>query len=153
METISCDVLVIGSGASGMTTATTARHFGSDVLVVEKEVVFGGTTARSGGWLWVPLNPLARQAGVSDSLARARNYIQHQAGNHFDETRVAAFLENAGPMVGFLAATPRWNSRSAKAIRIIIPTARAAWKRDDQSIACPLTVVNWAIIWIASLCR
>ena len=104
METISCDVLVIGSGAAGMTTAITARHFGSDVLVVEKEVVFGGTTARSGGWLWVPLNPLARQAGVSDSMARARNYIQHQAGNHFDETRVAAFLENAGPMVRFLAA-------------------------------------------------
>ena len=104
METVSCDVLVIGSGAAGMATAITANHFGCDVLVVEKEVVFGGTTARSGGWLWVPLNPLARQAGVSDSLARARSYIQHQAGNHFDETRVAAFLENAGPMVGFLAA-------------------------------------------------
>ncbi|MEO6781139.1 MAG: FAD-binding protein, partial [Bradyrhizobium sp.] len=43
METVSCDVLVIGSGAAGMTTAITASHFGSDVLVVEKEVVFGGT--------------------------------------------------------------------------------------------------------------
>ena len=120
---ISCDVLVIGSGASGMTTATTARHFGSDVLVVEKEVVFGGTTARSGGWLWVPLNPLARQAGVSNSLARARNYIQHQAGIISTKARVAAFLENAGPMVGFLAANTAVEFRSARAIRIIIPTA------------------------------
>jgi len=104
METVCCDALVIGSGAAGMATAIVANHFGSDVLVVEKEAVFGGTTARSGGWLWVPLNPLALEAGVSDSLASVRSYIEHQSGNHFDEARVAAFLENAGPMVGFLAA-------------------------------------------------
>ena len=102
MATVSCDVLVIGSGAAGRATAITANQFGCDVLVVEKEVVFGGTTARSGGWLWVPLNPLARQAGVSDSLARARSYIPHQAGNHCDERRVADVLENAGPTDGIL---------------------------------------------------
>jgi succinate dehydrogenase/fumarate reductase flavoprotein subunit len=102
MKTTACDVLVIGSGAAGMTTAITAHHAGADVLVVEKEAVFGGTTARSGGWLWVPGNPLAARAGVDDPIENARTYIQHEAGNHFDQARVSAFLDNAGAMVGFL---------------------------------------------------
>jgi succinate dehydrogenase/fumarate reductase flavoprotein subunit len=101
-ETAACDVLVIGSGAAGMTTAITAQHFGCDVLVVEKSAEFGGTTARSGGWLWVPGNPLAKRSGVEDSLEKATTYIRHEAGNHFDAGRVAAFLQNAGAMVSFL---------------------------------------------------
>src|SRR6187399_2619773 len=104
MEAIACDVLVIGSGAAGLTTAITAHHFGADVLVVEKASTFGGTTARSGGWLWVPGNPLASRVGVDDALEDAKTYIAHEAGNHFDEARVAAFLENAGTMIGFLEA-------------------------------------------------
>lgn len=104
MESTVCDVLVIGSGAAGMTTAITAQHLGADVLVVEKAAEFGGTTARSGGWLWVPGNPLASRAGVEGSLEKAKAYIQHEAGNHFDEARVGAFLASAGPMVDFLEA-------------------------------------------------
>ena len=107
METTTCDVLVIGSGAAGMTAAITAHHLGLDVLVVEKAAEFGGTTARSGGWLWVPGNPLAVRAGVDDPLEKARTYIQHEAGNQFDAARVGAFLENAGPMVDFLEANTR----------------------------------------------
>ncbi len=102
MEAIACDVLVIGSGAGGLTTAITAHHFGADVVVVEKASTFGGTTARSGGWLWVPGNSLASRAGVDDPLDHAKTYIQHAAGNHFDEARVNAFLDNAGAMVDFL---------------------------------------------------
>ena len=104
MEAIACDVLVIGSGAAGLTTAITAHHFGADVLVVEKASTFGGTTARSGGWLWVPGNSLASRAGVDDPIDHAKTYIQHAAGNHFDEARVNAFLDNAGAMVDFLEA-------------------------------------------------
>jgi succinate dehydrogenase/fumarate reductase flavoprotein subunit len=95
MEAVTCDVLVIGSGAAGLTTAITAHHFGADVLVVEKAATFGGTTARSGGWLWVPGNPLASRAGVDDPLEAAKTYIKHAAGNHFDEARVNALLDNA----------------------------------------------------------
>src|SRR5215471_16406343 len=104
MESIACDVLVIGSGAAGMTTAITAQHFGCDVLVVEKAAQFGGTTARSRGWLWVPGTPLAARSGVDDSIEQATTYIQHEAGNHFDAARVGAFLDNAGAMVSFLEA-------------------------------------------------
>ena len=58
-ESLSVDVLVVGTGASGMATAITAASQGLKVLVVEKEARFGGTTARSGGWLWIPGTRLA----------------------------------------------------------------------------------------------
>ena len=95
-ETYSCDLVVVGTGAGGLSAAVTARASGLDVLVVEKAPVFGGTTARSGGWLWVPGNRHAREAGFSDSTEEARTYLKHETGNHFDADRIDAFLE-AGP--------------------------------------------------------
>jgi succinate dehydrogenase/fumarate reductase flavoprotein subunit len=91
-----CDVLVVGSGAAGMAAAITARHRGLDVLIAEKEPQFGGTTARSGGWLWIPGTSLARAWGIVEEPEAARSYLRHQAGNSFDADRVDAFLK-AGP--------------------------------------------------------
>jgi succinate dehydrogenase/fumarate reductase flavoprotein subunit len=91
-----CDVLVVGSGAAGMAAAVTARHRGLDVLIVEKEPRFGGTTARSGGWLWIPGTSLARAFGICEAPDAARTYLRHEAGNNFDAARVDAFLA-AGP--------------------------------------------------------
>ena len=102
IQDVACDVLVIGSGASGLTTALVAHELGLKVLVVEKNPVFGGTTSRSGGWLWVPGNPLAQRHGVNDPIGQARTYIEHEAGRHFDAQRVDAFLAAAGPMVDFM---------------------------------------------------
>jgi succinate dehydrogenase/fumarate reductase flavoprotein subunit len=100
-RTALCDVLVVGSGAGGLAAAVTARRRGLDVLVVEKEPWFGGTTARSGGWLWIPGNPVSAREGLRDSREAARTYLQHEAGNHFDPERVDAFLENGPRMVEF----------------------------------------------------
>ena len=91
-----CDVLVVGSGAGGLSTAVSAAHRHQNVLVVEKEPVFGGTTARSGGWLWIPCNGPAQRAGVADSRDAAHQYLQHETGAQFDAERVDAFLD-AGP--------------------------------------------------------
>lgn len=96
IETYECDVLVAGSGCSGMSAAITARHRGLDVLVVEKEPRFGGTTARSGGWLWIPGTSLAKAYGIEETPEQARTYLRHEAGNNFDAARVDAFL-SAGP--------------------------------------------------------
>jgi succinate dehydrogenase/fumarate reductase flavoprotein subunit len=100
-STVTCDVLVIGSGAAGMATAITARHHGLDVLVVEKEAQFGGTTAISGGHLWIPANPVATREGITDSIEAARIYLAHEAGPRFDAERIDAFLENGPQMVAF----------------------------------------------------
>lgn len=97
-----CDLLVAGSGAGGMAAALAARHRGLDVVVAEKDRLFGGTTARSGGWLWVPGNPVAARAGVTDDVAAARDYLRHEAGNHFDADRVGALLAEGPRMVAFM---------------------------------------------------
>ena len=97
-----CDALVVGSGAGGLAAAVAAAKLGLDVLVVEKEPFFGGTTARSGGVLWLPCNPVSRAAGAADDTAEAaREYLRGQAGNFFDAERVDAFLENGPRMVEF----------------------------------------------------
>jgi len=95
-ETYECDVLVAGSGCSGMSAAITAASRGLNVLIVEKEPRFGGTTARSGGWLWIPGTSLAKAYGIAETPEQARTYLRHEAGNNFDAARVDAFL-TAGP--------------------------------------------------------
>jgi succinate dehydrogenase/fumarate reductase flavoprotein subunit len=98
---LSCDVLVVGSGAGGLSTAITARKCGLDVIVVEKDQYFGGTTAFSGGVLWIPGNRHARDAGVADSREAARTYLKHETGNHFDDAAIDAFLDVGPRMLDF----------------------------------------------------
>jgi succinate dehydrogenase/fumarate reductase flavoprotein subunit len=100
-ETYECDVLVIGSGASGMSAAVTAAAHNLKVLVIEKEPKFGGTTARSGGWLWIPGTSLAKAWGINEDPNLARTYLRHEAGNSFDSERVDAFVENGPKAVDF----------------------------------------------------
>ncbi|ACB34692.1 fumarate reductase/succinate dehydrogenase flavoprotein domain protein [Leptothrix cholodnii SP-6] len=96
-----CDLLVIGSGAGGLSAAVTAAWFGLDVVVVEKEPVLGGTTAWSGGWMWVPRNPLARAAGMAEDLAPVRAYLRHILGAQYDAARIEALLTHGPAMVQF----------------------------------------------------
>src|SRR4029453_19016626 len=71
------------------------------VLVIEKEPKFGGTTARSGGWLWIPGTSLAKAWGIHESPDLAKTYLRHEAKNNFDSERVDAFLENGPKAVDF----------------------------------------------------
>ncbi|SAL41835.1 3-oxosteroid 1-dehydrogenase [Caballeronia peredens] len=93
---LACDVLVIGSGAGGLSTAITAKKQGLDVIVIEKEEFFGGTTAFSGGVLWIPGNRHAKKAGIRDTREAAIEYLQGETGVMYDEAAVEAFLD-AGP--------------------------------------------------------
>jgi len=101
IPSLACDVLVVGAGAGGLSTAITAKKHGLDVIVVEKDECFGGTTAFSGGVLWIPGNHLARAAGVQDSREAARTYLQNEAGAFFDERDVEALLEHGPEMLEF----------------------------------------------------
>lgn len=99
-----CDLLVIGSGAAGMSAAITARILGLSVVVIEKEPWLGGTTALSGGWCWVPMSPVAIAAGVRDSRAAAMTYLLHETGAHADTARIETYLDEAPRMVSFFEA-------------------------------------------------
>lgn len=101
MRNTEFDVLVVGTGASGMSAAVTAAFEGLKVLVVEKAPVYGGTTARSGGWLWIPGTHLALEQGIHEPAGAARAYLEHEATTHFDGARVDAFIENGPKAIKF----------------------------------------------------
>jgi succinate dehydrogenase/fumarate reductase flavoprotein subunit len=98
---ITCDLVVVGSGAAGLATAITARKRDLDVIVLEKEPVFGGTTALSGGVLWIPLSKYGRQQNPADSVERVREYMMSETGNNYDAAAVECFIENGPRMVEF----------------------------------------------------
>jgi 3-oxosteroid 1-dehydrogenase len=75
------DLVVIGSGAAGLTAALTAAHHGAKVVVLERGHLWGGTSATSGGTIWIPNNHLIAPAGGEDNPADAFRYIRQLAGD------------------------------------------------------------------------
>ncbi|WP_396333601.1 FAD-dependent oxidoreductase [Burkholderia anthina] len=106
------DVVVVGSGAGAMTAALRAHDQGLSVLVVEKGAVYGGTTAVSGGGIWIPCNDQIAALGGSDSYDEAMTYLRDVVGEDFDAQRIDAYLENGPKMVAYLAkhAHTRFNA-------------------------------------------
>ncbi|MFO1195092.1 MAG: FAD-dependent oxidoreductase [Rhodoferax sp.] len=98
---VDCDLLVVGSGAGGLSAAVTAAHLGLRVILAEKEAEFGGTTAWSGGWMWIPRNPLAWAAGIREDPERPMAYLRREIGPQLDEARARAYLEHGPAMVSF----------------------------------------------------
>ena len=97
----SCDVLVVGSGAAGLAAAVTAAEHGLEVVVAEKEPFLGGTSAWSGGWLWIPRNPLALAEGMVEDAEQSRTYLRGELHTDSLDARMEAFLEQGPRMVEF----------------------------------------------------
>ncbi|RSS60417.1 3-oxosteroid 1-dehydrogenase [Streptomyces sp. WAC06614] len=98
------DVVVVGSGAAGMTAALTAAKRGLSVVVVEKAPTFGGSAARSGAGIWLPNNSVLRAAGVPDTPEKAAAYLAAVVGDGSSAARQAAFLANGPRMLDFVMA-------------------------------------------------
>ncbi len=95
------DLLVVGSG-TGMTAALAAHELGLSVLIVEKSSYVGGSTARSGGALWLPASPVLREAGADDTTERAAAYLDSVVAGSAPRQRSAAFLTHLSPTVELL---------------------------------------------------
>jgi 3-oxosteroid 1-dehydrogenase len=101
------DFVIVGSGAGSMCAALVLRAAGKRVLVLEKTDLVGGTTALSGGVLWIPANRFMREAGIDDSQEQAMAYLDAVVGDRDDmpaasRARRQAFVEQAPRMLDFL---------------------------------------------------
>jgi succinate dehydrogenase/fumarate reductase flavoprotein subunit len=96
------DAIMVGSGAAGLTAAISAARRGLHVLVVEKTHWFGGTTAISGGGIWIPGNHLAAASGLPDSVDAARAYVQALVGDKLRPDVLDAYLQAGPEMLQFL---------------------------------------------------
>jgi succinate dehydrogenase/fumarate reductase flavoprotein subunit len=98
------DVIVIGAGAGGMTTAAVAASEGLRVLVIEKTEFVGGTTAWSGGMVWIPVNGKMKQAGLHDSPSAAASYLVATVPESENADLRQAFLARGPEAVDYLEA-------------------------------------------------
>jgi len=99
---LTTDVLVLGSGGAALAAAVTAADAGRKVLVLERDTRLGGTSAISGGALWIPLSRQARAGGFSDSLDDVRTYLRHVLADTYRPDIIDVFLENAPKALAFL---------------------------------------------------
>jgi 3-oxosteroid 1-dehydrogenase len=103
------DFVVVGSGGGSMCAGLVMRSAGKSVLILEKTALVGGTTARSGGVMWIPNNPFMKRDGVEDSFEKASTYLEAVCGGQSDapgasRERRRTYLTEAPAMIGFLGS-------------------------------------------------
>src|SRR5689334_1448201 len=100
----SCDVVVVGAGGAGMTAAIAAARNGLDTLLIEKSAYFGGSTARSGGGVWIPGNYAIQKAGQVDpgDAEASKLYLDSIVGDVVPKIRRDTYLDRGGEVMDFL---------------------------------------------------
>ncbi|MCX0269902.1 3-oxosteroid 1-dehydrogenase [Nocardia zapadnayensis] len=98
------DVVVVGSGAAGMTAALTAAHNGLSVVILEKAPYYGGSTARSGGGVWIPGNKALRESGGPDDREEARRYLHSIIGDVVPAERIDTYIDRGAEAMDFVLA-------------------------------------------------
>lgn len=96
------DVVVVGSGAAGLTAATLAHDHGAKVLILERTDKIGGTTAVSGGGIWVPNNHHMDEVEASDSREEALNYCKALTMGRAEDGLIETFVDTAPVMLRYL---------------------------------------------------
>lgn len=102
MAEIECDVLIVGSGIGGITAAITAKLAGLEPLLIEKQHEIGGSSALSGGVLWLPNNPVMQRDGIADSREDALTYLANfvpEGDPGSTPARREAFVDNVASLV------------------------------------------------------
>ena len=113
--TESHDLVVVGTGVAAFAAAITAADAGLDVLMLESTDRWGGSSAMSGGGLWLPDNPLMRRAGAGDSREEALSYLEQTVGDAGPATsraRKEAFVDG---VAGFVDLAERHGVTFARA--------------------------------------
>lgn len=99
------DVVVVGAGGAGMTAALAAKKRGLETVLIEKSAYFGGSTARSGGGVWMPGNYALKEAGQADDLALSKQYLDAIVGDDVPKVRRDTYLERGAEVLDFVRDT------------------------------------------------
>ena len=102
------DVLVVGSGGGGLTAALAGEAFGLDALVIEKSPQFGGSTALSGGGIWVPGAPSQRKEGYVPDPDGVFDYLKRITDGLVSDKRLRQYVDTAPEMMEFLEKRSPW---------------------------------------------
>ncbi|OXR44469.1 3-oxosteroid 1-dehydrogenase [Nocardia cerradoensis] len=96
------DVVVVGSGAAGMTAALAAAHHGLRAVLIEKAAHYGGSTARSGGGVWIPGNKALKASGRPDDREEARRYLHSIIGDVVPEEKIDTYIDRGAEAFDFV---------------------------------------------------
>lgn len=130
------DLVVIGSGAAGLTAALAAAHRGARVAVLERAGAFGGTSAISGGGLWIPGNPLARELGFDDTTTEVEAYLRKLTVGLVAEDLIQSFVEFAPLAFSFLQEqTPmQWEGTDTPDYQANFPGAKSGGRQVGAAL-------------------
>ena len=132
------DVVVLGTGAAGLTAAITAAEGGAKVGVFEKHDQVGGTSAWSGGQVWIPNNPHMPEHGIEDSRDKAYTYIMSLSRDLIDEKLAAAYVDAGPEMVNFLESRTPVQFYSVKDMPDYHPEFPGGSPKGGRTIECPI---------------
>lgn len=123
------DLLVVGSGAAGLTGAVVAATSGLRVAVIEKSALIGGTSATSGGGVWIPCSPAAPPQHV-DSVDEAFGYLRALTDAHVSDARIGAFVRGAPALLDWLAqhAGLHFYSAPYPDYHLDVPGGKVGWR-------------------------
>ena len=131
-------VLVLGSGGAGLTAAIAAHEAGARVSLYEKGDRVGGTTAWSGGMIWIPNNHHEAALGVEDSREKALTYLMSMSHGLMQQPLIEAFLDNGPEMVAFLEANTPVQFRPIPEFPDYHAELPGGMPHGGRSLDCPL---------------
>ena len=132
------DVVVLGSGAAGLTAALSAHGHGASVLVLEKAEHLGGTSAWSGGMIWIPNNPLMRQAGINDSREQALTYLRSLSHDLIPDELAESYVDYGPEMVTWLMANTPVEFVMVEEFPDYHPEFPGGKPEGGRSLECPM---------------
>lgn len=132
------DVVVLGSGAAGLVAAVHAAHEGACVALLEKADKVGGTTAWSGGTVWIPLNRKSLEAGVVDSREKVLGYLSSLSHGLLVDETVEAYIDNGHLMLDWLEANTCFRYEPVTGFPDYHPEHPGGLPEGGRSVECPL---------------
>jgi succinate dehydrogenase/fumarate reductase flavoprotein subunit len=148
-RSVDVDVAIVGSGAAGLTAAIVAHHRGARVAILERSDKVGGTTAVSGGGVWVPCNHHMTSAGIEDSREEALAYCKTLTAGAAADDLVEAFVDAAPEMLRYVEEHARLRF-TPWSIPDYYPSAPGA-KRGGRSLEPALFDANELGVWRTKL--